>query len=273
MAMENDTSSGPSRKRLRTSHACDLCRSRKIRCDGNTPCAACFATENDCTYGSEANSWHIHHRRGKSDLILEGVLRLEKYLHELNANIAASPHLVNRSSSHPVLSPAVGSSVGRGSFSGGSLTDLRITPRLTLCPHPDELDNVNNLENAVLESRRTSTTESILQWPHFDVFPSLRNDYTSIFHLEQSRPRIRTKTAYIHPYMTEEEVDSILGAFEHAVNFWYPTTSRDQLQDARTMITNGNFDDDDGLRVCLALLTMALGCASKVTAGLMEGPP
>lgn len=73
--------------------------------------------------------------------------------------------------------------------------------------------------------------------------------------------------------MTEEEVDSILGAFEHAVNFWYPTTSRDQLQDARTMITNGNFDDDDGLRVCLALLTMALGCASKVTAGLMEGPP
>ncbi|MCV5090592.1 hypothetical protein OFC13_28600, partial [Escherichia coli] len=26
------------------------------RCDGDTPCAACVATENDCTYGSEANS-------------------------------------------------------------------------------------------------------------------------------------------------------------------------------------------------------------------------
>ncbi|KAK3497396.1 uncharacterized protein B0T23DRAFT_353327 [Neurospora hispaniola] len=264
MAMENDTRSGPSRKRFRTSHACDLCRSRKIRCDGNTPCAACVATENDCTYGSEANS------RGKSDLILEGVLRVEKYLHDLNANIAASPHFVNRSSSHPVLSPAVGSSVGRRNLFGGSFTDLRITPRPTLCPHPDELDNANNLENAVLESRHTSTTESILQWPHFDVFPSLRKDYTSISHLEQSRPRIKTKKGNIHPYVTEEEVDSILDAFEHAVNFWYPTASSDQLHNARALITNVNFDDHDELRVCLALLVMALGCASKVTAGLME---
>ncbi|EGO52035.1 hypothetical protein NEUTE1DRAFT_149656 [Neurospora tetrasperma FGSC 2508] len=262
MAMENDTSSGPSRKRLRTSHAAAYFPDD--RCDGNAPCAACVATENDCTYGSEANS------RGKSDLILEGVLRVEKYLHELNANIAASPHFVNRSSSHPVLSPAIGSSVGRRSFSGGSLTDLRITPRPTLCPHPDELDNANNLENAVLESRHTSTTESILQWPHFDVFPSLRKDYTSIFHLEQSRPCIKTKKGNIHPYVTEEEVDSILDAFAHAVNFWYPTTSSNQLQNARALITNGNFEDNDELRVCLALLVMALGCASKVTAGLME---
>lgn len=70
--------------------------------------------------------------------------------------------------------------------------------------------------------------------------------------------------------MTEEEVDSILDAFEHAVNFWYPTTSIDQLQNARALITNGNFEDNDELRVCLALLVMALGCVSKVTAGLME---
>ncbi|KAK3947841.1 hypothetical protein QBC32DRAFT_374004 [Pseudoneurospora amorphoporcata] len=222
--MENDTSSGPSRKRLSTSHACDLCRSRKIRCDGNTPCTACVSTENDCTYGSEADS-------GKSDLILEGALRVEKYLHELNANSAASSHFVNRSSSQPVLSPVVGLSAGRGSFSSGSLSELHITPHLSLRPHLDELQNDNNLENAVLESRHTSTIESILQWPHFNVFPTLRNDYTSIFHFEQSRPRIKTKTANLFP----------------------------------------NFDDDDGLDVCIAFLTMALGCASKVTAGLMEG--
>ena len=136
---------------------------------------------------------------------------------------AASSHFVDNSSSHPAL-----------------------------FPRPDELDNNNNLENAVLESRHTSTTESVLQWPHFDVFPSLRNDYISIFHLEQSRPRIRTKTSNLHPYITQEEVDSILGAFEHAVNFWYPTASSDQLKNARTIITNGNFDDEDGLHVCLA---------------------
>ncbi|KAK3395352.1 hypothetical protein B0T20DRAFT_455256 [Sordaria brevicollis] len=234
-------------------------------CDGNTPCAACAATDNDCTYGSEANS------RGKSDLILEGVLRVEKYLQELNANIASSSNLANHISSNPLLSPAVGSSVGRGSISGGSLTESHIAPRHDICPHPDEGDSVNNLENAVLESRHTSTTESILQWPHFAVFPSLRNNYTSIFHLEQSRPRIKTKAANIYPYTSEEDAGVLLGAFEHAVNFWYPTTSTSQMSSVRATITNGNFDDDDGLGICLALLTMALGCASKVTAGLMEG--
>ena len=71
--------------------------------------------------------------------------------------------------------------------------------------------------------------------------------------------------------MTSEDVDGILCTFEHAVNFWYPTASQDQLQNARTIISNGNFDDENGLDVCNALLTMALGCASKVTAGLMEG--
>lgn len=148
---------------------------------------------------------------------------------------------------------------------------MRITSRINLRPHPDELQNDNNLDNAVLESRHTSTTESVLHWPHFEVFPSLRIDYTSIFHLEQSRPRTRTKAVNIHPYITEDEVDHILGSFEHAVNFWYPTTSRHQLRNARAIITSGNFDDDDELRVCVALLIMALGCASKVTAGLMEG--
>lgn len=170
-----------------------------------------------------------------------------------------------------MLSPAAGSSVGRGSFSGGSLPDIQITPHQNLPYHPDDGDNVNNLENAVLESRHTSTTESILQWPHFTVFSSLRNGYISIFHLEQSRPRIKTKSANIHPYIREEEVDSILAAFEHAVNFWYPTTSTNQLRNVRTIITNKNFDDNDELGSCLALLSMALGCASKVTAGLMGG--
>lgn len=53
------------------------------RCDGNTPCTACAQAENECTYGSEANS------RGKTDLILDGVLRLERFLHEMNETIVS----------------------------------------------------------------------------------------------------------------------------------------------------------------------------------------
>lgn len=116
----------------------------------------------------------------------------------------------------------------------------------------------------------TSTTESILQWPHFDVFPSLRHDYISIFQLEQSRSPFRTRNTTMYPYVTAKDVDGILDSFEHTVNFWYPTLSRGELDRVRVAMTTGGFDDDDSTG-CLALLTMALGCASQVTSGLTVG--
>ncbi|KAK3362416.1 hypothetical protein B0T25DRAFT_6090 [Lasiosphaeria hispida] len=271
--MENGTNGEPARKRLRTSHACDVCRARKIRCDGNTPCAACSQADCDCTYGSEANS------RGKTDLILEGVLRVERFLHEMNATLATTPYLDRHRP--PIISPVIGAaSIGRGSFSGSSLADLHQNPTISNIPplaHRsrtplglDEPHNPNNLENAVLDSWHTSTTESVLNWPHFDVFPSLRHDYVSIFQLEQSRPPMRTRAATMYPYVTAEDVDGILESFEHAVNFWYPTMSRGQLGQMRLIITSGAFDED-GPHTCLALLTMALGCASEAISALTLG--
>ncbi|KAK1757771.1 C6 zinc finger domain-containing protein [Echria macrotheca] len=213
--------------------------------------------ENECTYGSEANS------RGKTDLILDGVLRLERFLHEMNATLT-----------HPdrwqtVLSPVMGSavSVGRGSFSGSSLAEIHHHQTQYQRAHTPSSEQ--NLENAVLDSMHTSTTESVLNWPHFDVFPSLRHDYVSIFELEQRRPPLRTRPAVMYPYVTAEDVDGVLGSFEHAVNFWYPTMSRAQLDRVRTVVVEGAFDDSP--ETCLALLTMALGCASQVIAGLARG--
>jgi len=138
-------------------------------------------------------------------------------------------------------------------------------------PLSEQHATLNNLENAVLDSWHTSTTESVLNWPHFDVFPSLRQDYISIFQLEQSRPPIRTRTVIMYPYVTAEDVDGILDSFQQAVNFWYPTMSQTQLEKVRSIVNEGAFDQDhdgNGTYTCLALLTMALGCASQVIAGL-----
>jgi hypothetical protein len=40
-------------------------------------------------------------------------------------------------------------------------------------PH-SSANNPQNLQNAGLDSMHTSPIEPILQWPHFDIFPSLR---------------------------------------------------------------------------------------------------
>jgi hypothetical protein len=116
----------------------------------------------------------------------------------------------------------------------------------------------------------TSTTESVLQWPHFDVFPSLRAGYEPIFRLEQARPPLAVRPAPVFPYAGPDDVDAVLASFARNANFWYPTLSRAQLAAARALLVAEAPMDDDSLGACLALLTMALGCASQATEGLAD---
>ncbi|KAI3397163.1 hypothetical protein diail_11137 [Diaporthe ilicicola] len=289
-APSSERSEQPARKRLRTSHACDVCRARKIRCDGNNPCTSCSLSEQDCTYGSEANS------RGKSDLILEGVLRVEKFLHDLNASVIASPLSERRPS---FFSQPAGPQSGSPLFEESPVTETHAyrtacPPRTPISetahqPPPDFKHNQqsqhsqggqlpngqNGFDNAVLDSMHTSTTESVLQWPHFDVFPSLRNDYVSIFELEQSRPPIKMRpSAVMYPFVTDDEMDSILDAFQNGVNWWYPTMSHHQLEKVRLTVKcfNAGVAEEHSVEACLAFLTMALGCACQATAGLASAP-
>jgi hypothetical protein len=221
------------------------------------------------------NSWlTTRGRRGKTDLILEGMIRMERLLQDMNSTLHCESHVTSSPFNRQRLalaSPVLGSarSVGRSSFSSPVDTHpgtVHHRPRTPLSePH-----NPDNLENAVLDLWHTSTTESVLSWPHFDAFHSLRDNYVSIFHLEQSRSRIRTRPSIMHPYVTPEDVDSILASFSRAVNFWYPTMSQDQLAKVRATVNSGSFDEE-GPSACLALLTMALGCASQVISGLTAG--
>ncbi|KAH7133776.1 hypothetical protein EDB81DRAFT_845236 [Dactylonectria macrodidyma] len=201
-----------------------------------------IAADQDCTYGAESNS------RGKNDLILEGILRVEKFLHEINANLfsssfSGSPHEANARRPSIPIQEALSES------------------------HPS---NGYSFDNAVLDSMHTSTTESILQWPHFDVFPSLRTDHNSIFHLEQSRSILPIRPNAMYPYVSIDDIDAILDAFERNLNFWYPTMSQDQLRRIRLSLQAG-VPSDDSVEACLTLLTMALGCASQTVEGLAAG--
>lgn len=117
----------------------------------------------------------------------------------------------------------------------------------------------------------TSTTESVLQWPHFDAFPSIRRDYVSIFELEQSRPPFQMKTtSAMSPFVSDDEIDAILAAFQNNINFWYPTLTRKQLDNVRLVAKcfHAGVAEEYTVQSCLALMIMALGCASQTVAGL-----
>ncbi|KAH0596910.1 hypothetical protein MHUMG1_05218 [Metarhizium humberi] len=257
-----------SRKRLRTSHAVDLANFRLfLVCDGKRPCATCVASDQPCAYGSEASS------RGKTDLVLDGVLRIEKALNQLNSTLAQHTHGPMPTHGANVASPATVPTSASPYIDSPPVMEAE--PGRASHPNPRTSTTArnaqrNSFENAVLDSMHTSTTESVLSWHHFNTFPSLRNGYTSIFQLEQSRPVLPIMQSTIYPYVTPEDVNCILESFEHKVNFWYPTMSQRQIERTKLMLNSGVMFEDS-VEACIALLTMALGCASQVTTDMEVG--
>ncbi|KAI5366423.1 hypothetical protein Slin15195_G079430 [Septoria linicola] len=244
----------PPKKRRRGPHACATCRQRKVKCDGNQPCANCKSADIDCLYGTEPIT------KGKSDAILETVLRLEDRLSYLTAQLA----------SHPGLSPLPAESSTGTVFSPETVTTERPHSSVTgarQLVHDSRHRRNESLDNAILSARHTSTTESVLAWPFFDVFPGLRTQYQQIFIIEQQRRKYpSSKPAQPPPSLPPHEVHSAIEAFRHTVNFSYPTVTIHQLADIEQRVLDRQ--TDDSIETSLALLVMALGCAAQVVNGL-----
>ncbi|PGH14336.1 hypothetical protein AJ79_03158 [Helicocarpus griseus UAMH5409] len=232
--MSSTTESSSGRKRKRTSLACDSCRHRKVRCDGRDPCATCFSNRENCTYGTDTLA------KSKSDIILDVALRSERLLRE-----SFVEGMVSRNN------PSV---------------DLVPSPLAIISPNSTENTQrpgatTPNISNAVLSSFHASTTESILAWPHFDNFQSLRDDHTlSVFHLENSRSSLPQRPTAMQPYVSRYDIEKLSQSFSRNINFWYPTMTRGKLRELQQKICAGHLDDS--IESCLALLIMALGAAS-----------
>lgn len=115
----------------------------------------------------------------------------------------------------------------------------------------------------------TSTTESILQWPHFADYPSLRDLYFPTFDLEQSRTPLPMNPSTMGVYVGVKVKEEISESFEHTVNFWYPIVSQATLANTHALLLGS----DDSTSSCLAYLIMALGCAGQACSGIVGGNP
>lgn len=246
--IDQPTSPRPRITRRRVVHACDVCRLRKIRCDGGQPCSTCSSTNQECAYGAEANP------KSKSDAILEGVQRMESAIQGLRTMIqnAAFPAPPNPSPNGAFISSPQ-------TYHSASVID----------EHQSPATSEQNIQNAVLSPFHTSTTESVLHWPHFDVFPSLRQNYMSVFNIEQSRSPVPERPTAMFPYVGGDDLGQIILSFQYNVNFWYPTMSYAKINDLRLKVTEGNVGNDTPS--CLALMVLALGCASQSVEKMYSG--
>ena len=243
MSLSPDGSSDRIPKRRRTAHACDGCRSRKTRCDGHQPCENCSKLSISCTFVSEALP------KGKTDLILNAILRLEGSLDQIDSKIST---IANK----PVFSLAENDISSPNTFTSGRSWHPQVIAG------DSQLASMRDVENATISSLHTSTTESILAWPHIDAFPSLRlQQGSSIFDLEHSRPPITCRRNTAHPYTTTSEVVRVIHQFQESVNFFYPFVAKTQLDSLPTLLATGELDDST--QSCLVLLVMALGCTAE----------
>ncbi|KAJ4264402.1 hypothetical protein NW762_005601 [Fusarium torreyae] len=266
----NDSAEWPARKRLRTSHAVSIFLS-VLRCTELTDDSVMPVVP--ARQGVMETTLVRHVQRSAKTAPL-GLKRIRKRLFpklsaycdrnvcrqekQKRSDIGKRPQTHNSPQTHRT-----------NSFSGSS-PDLNLRRQSQAIQTPtsqDHRENVNNFENAVLDSMHTSTTESVLQWPHFDIFPLLRHDGESIFHLEQSRTPLPVAANPMYPYVDAEDIVAILEAFERNVNFWYPSMSQAQLVDIRATLQNG-MPAEDTVHSCLCLLTLALGCASQAAEDL-----
>ncbi|CRL30772.1 Transcription factor, fungi [Penicillium camemberti] len=191
-----------------------------------------------CSYGTEATS------RGKSEMILDTVLRMEASIDELKGMVAMG--------------------------SGSSVTSDIQADTTSSCPtitrvsqdarhHPGGRTTMDPTESAVLSSGHLSSAESLLKWNMFSDHPSILEEAQSSFlSLEYGRPSFPSKLYGIVPSAGLSDVKNMVGVFQRTYNFWFPTISLDELKSLQLRIWQENLEPS--CQSCLALLVMALGC-------------
>ena len=82
--------SGPPPTRITRGHSCVPCQQRKVRCDGNRPCAACIKSGGDCIRSAKQSK--VFRRRdaaagATADRLLARIKRCEELLRAHGVNV------------------------------------------------------------------------------------------------------------------------------------------------------------------------------------------
>ncbi|PGH14823.1 hypothetical protein AJ79_02839 [Helicocarpus griseus UAMH5409] len=234
--------------RRRATIACEVCRSRKSRCDGTRPkCRLCSELNAECIYREPGIKLDAGDK-----LILEHLTRIEGMLH--SSLVGQTSHLALSSTS-----PAASNGTG---LSGDDI--LGKAPNLvSSVPGPISVVGLGSWVSpptsiSTMPKMHTTPALHLLQWPLIRDLVSRPYDPQNLLQLEMAREPLRMgSTLSLDLANTATYVQS----FFERVNVWYACVNPyNWTRYYRTALSQGF---REGPESCIVLLVLALGSASN----------
>ncbi|KAI8250286.1 Echinocandin B biosynthetic cluster transcription factor ecdB [Colletotrichum sp. SAR11_239] len=242
-----NTDAGVDYPRRRATIACEVCRSRKSRCDGTKPkCKLCTELGAECIYREPGIKLDAGDK-----LILERLNRIESLLQmNMVAGQANGGIAINQES--PSMSNGSG-------LNGDSMMGISGTGNFVSIIPNGGLGTWNNPTNiSTMPKLHTNAALHLLQWPLIRDLVSRPYDPQILLQLEMAREPLHSLTKT--PCVDLSNTTAYIEAYFERVNVWYacvnPYTWRSHY---RTALSNGF---REGAESCIVLLVLALGQAS-----------
>ncbi|KAK7727431.1 hypothetical protein SLS57_002903 [Botryosphaeria dothidea] len=232
--------------RRRATIACEICRSRKSRCDGNRPkCRLCTELNAECVYREPGIKLDAGDK-----LILEHLDRIEGLLRTNITNQQANSIFGGLAGGSPAASNSTSEDVLMRGGPGAAMGMLPLNGLGTWSANPSNISTMPKIH--------TTPALHLLQWPMIRDLVSRPYDPQVLLQLEMSREPLRLNSSQC---LDLSNTNIYVHAFFDRVNVWYACVNPYNWHSYyRTALSNGF---REGPESCIVLLVLALGAASN----------
>ncbi|KAH7328292.1 hypothetical protein B0I35DRAFT_346461 [Stachybotrys elegans] len=243
-----NTDAGVDYPRRRATIACEVCRSRKSRCDGTKPkCKLCTELGAECIYREPGIKLDAGDK-----LILERLGRIENLLQM--SMIHGQPNGLNLAQDSPSISNGTALSGDNVLMPNGN-GFVSVIPNGGFGTWTSATAGTNI---SIMPKVHTNAAMHLLQWPLIRDLVSQPYEPQILLQLEMAREPLHSLTKT--PCVDLSNTQAYIEAYFERVNVWYacvnPYSWRSQY---RTALSNGF---REGPESCIVLLVLALGQAS-----------
>lgn len=238
--------------RRRATIACEICRSRKSRCDGNRPkCRLCSELNAECVYREPGVKLDAGDK-----LILEHLRHIESLL---------QTNLLSQSSSGGVTTPSPAAS-------SSTVNDEHLARTAGPTPNGSTMQSngIGTWTSATMPKNHTTPALNLLRWPKIRDLVSKRWDPQVLVQLEMSREPLPLGTTRPPVDLSNSATGAYVQAFFERVNVWYACVNPYTWHSTYRKALAAHFRE--GTESCIVLLVLALGCAS-LAGSISQYPP